>query len=267
MSVSTYSHQGAAALDLLARGRVRSAGAAVFAYHDVGSDARHFTPYSVSAGRLRQQVGAAQRWGLRFVPLSDLVTRLRAGDDVGGLAAVTFDDAIGGVFHHAAGILADLGVGATVFAVSDELGGATGWWEGSADTMTAAQLCELAELGWEVGSHGRTHATLPGLSDHALLAEVVSSRRRLEDLVQRPVDLFAYPFGHHDPRVRSLVAEAGYRAGFAFRNGRVTAELDPYRLPRFTMHQGLNRVRLAYQLAREPAEWPNTQLEFVSHRI
>lgn len=267
MTLAVHRREALAALGVLARRRVRSTGAVVFAYHDVGPPADHFTRYSVSADRLRRQVATVLDWGIRFVPLPELVERLSAGREVTGMAAVTFDDAIEGVHAWAAGILADLGVPATVFAVSAGLGQAPPWWPGSAPTMTAGQLRELVAMGWDVGSHTRTHLSLNRLTPDILEDEVAASLRELEDLLQRPVDLFAYPFGHHDPAVRAAVAGAGYRAAFGFRNGRVTTGLDRYRLPRFTMHEGLTTLRLAHHLAREPTEWPNTHLDVISDGV
>ena len=130
--------------------------------------------------------------------------------------------------------------------------------------MTAGQLHELVALGWEIGSHTRTHPSLNGLSPLPLEDELVRSRLELADLAQRPVDLFAYPYGHHTPSVRAAVASSGYRAAFGFRNGRVTASLDRYRLPRLTMHARLTRLHLAHQLARQPDDWPNTQLGIIA---
>ncbi len=177
-----------------------------------------------------------------------------------------FDDSLVGVHHHAMPILLDLGLPATVFAVSDALGSSPSWWPGAGDVMTAAQLLEMAELGFGVASHTRSHPSLPTLGRSRLGDELGGSRRALEDLVSGPVDLFAYPYGHHDPTVRLAVAEAGYRAGYSFLNGRLTAGLDRYRLPRLNMWSGQGRARLAYHLARPPASWPDTQLETVLHR-
>ena len=70
---------------------------------------------------------------------------------------------------------------------------------------------------------------------------------------------------HHDARVREVIVESGYRAGFTFLNGRIVSGLDAYRLPRLTMHQGLSVPRLAYQLARSPSSWPDHQIDEV-HR-
>lgn len=253
-------------LRLLTGGRRRVPGGLVFAYHDVGLPGPEFTRYSVTPARLRRQLSIATSCGLRFVELGTLVDTLAAGGDPDGMTAVTFDDGLDGVYRHAMPILADMGIPATVFAVSAAFGIAPPWWSGAARVMTRTEMSELAAAGWTVGSHTRTHPSLIEHRGQALIDEVEGSRHALENLLQKPVDLFAYPYGHHDPVVREAVATAGYRCAFSFLNGRVVPALDLYRLPRLNMHQDLGPLRLARQVARGPTQWPETQLAVVGHQ-
>ncbi|MGH9280692.1 MAG: polysaccharide deacetylase family protein [Acidimicrobiales bacterium] len=112
----------------------------------------------------------------------------------------------------------------------------------------------------------REHRSLVGLDAATLRRELLDSGSALEDMCQVHVPYFAYPFGHHDSRVRDSVVDAGYAAAFTFVNGRLTPDLDVTRLPRMTMHNGLRRLRLALQLARPPSNWPNTQDDMVGDR-
>lgn len=255
-----------AGLRLLAGGRRRVPGGLVFAYHDVGLPGPEFTRYSVTPARLKRQLSVATACGLRFVELGTLVDTLAAGADPDGMTAVTFDDGLVGVHRHALPLLADMGIPATVFAVSEAFGIVPPWWSGAARVMTKTDMSDLTAAGWTVGSHTRTHPSLIELRGQALAEEVEGSRHALEDLLQQPVDLFAYPYGHHDPVVREAVATAGYRCAFSFLNGRVVPSLDLYRLPRLNVHQDLGALRLARQVARGPAQWPETQLAVVGHQ-
>jgi peptidoglycan/xylan/chitin deacetylase (PgdA/CDA1 family) len=66
----------------------------------------------------------------RLVPLSELVSRLNARQPLGGIIALTFDDAYAGVFSHAWPVLQEFGVPATVFVIAnapDEC--APFWWD------------------------------------------------------------------------------------------------------------------------------------------
>jgi peptidoglycan/xylan/chitin deacetylase (PgdA/CDA1 family) len=72
------------------------------------------------------------------------------------------------------------------------------------------ELGLLANAGWEVGSHTRTHPRLPDLSDDALAIELRESRRECERRLGVPCRSIAYPYGAVDRRVAEAVADAGY---------------------------------------------------------
>jgi peptidoglycan/xylan/chitin deacetylase (PgdA/CDA1 family) len=244
--------------------RLRTRGASVLTYHDV-TDNPAYASEQVSPAVLRAQLAGAVRWGMQFVPLPELGERLLRGAPVDGLAAITFDDALVGVHRNAIGVLAELGLPATVFVVSDRLGVASpDWYESSDRVMTVDELREVADAGLDIQSHTRTHADLPTLDDPALDGELGGSRAALSDLVGRDVQYLAYPFGHFDAHVCAAARQAGYRAAFTFRNGRVTRGLDPYRLPRLPMWTGAGRLRLAYNLARPPWSFPVHQRRAVT---
>lgn len=236
-------------------------GAVVLAYHDVNEDARVVDDYSVTPARFRAQVRAAQRAGIRFVTLSALTDAFLAGERLDGLGAVVFDDGLVGVHHHALPILDELRVPATVFVVTDVVGSSPPWWPSVERTMTRSELEEVMDAEVRLAAHSRSHPSLPGLDANRLRHEILDSRKLLEDVVQTPVELFAYPFGNHDAAVRSMVAEAGYRAAYTFLNGRVVPGLDPLRLPRLTMGSHQGTFRLAYHLTRPADSWPDTQVE------
>jgi peptidoglycan/xylan/chitin deacetylase (PgdA/CDA1 family) len=250
---------------VVAAGRpLREAGAMVLGYHDVGTDPARATKYSVTPKRFRRQLESIRRWGLTIVPLADLLARLTAGETVDGLVAVTFDDALVGVHRHALPVLTELCVPATVFAVSGALGDTPPWWPSSDRTMTPQELGEVHAAGVQIGGHTHSHPVLPGEEDASLRVELSDSRARLEDLVGDTVDVLAYPYGEHDARVRDAVRDAGYRAGFTFLNGRVTPDVDDWRVPRLNMTEGQRALRFAFHLVRPAATWPDTQVDGVT---
>jgi peptidoglycan/xylan/chitin deacetylase (PgdA/CDA1 family) len=215
---------------------------------------------------LRDHLAWVQRWGLRTIDLVDVchaVERGEGGSSLDHRVGVCFDDALVGVHRDALEILRDAGVSATVFVVADALGHDPWWWSGAARAMSAAELLDVVAAGHRIGSHTRTHPSLPSLDDATLERELRDSRASLEDLVQQPVEVLAYPGGHHDARVRECAAAVGYQGAFTFLNGRVTSHLDRYALPRLTMSARQTRSRLAYQLARPAWSWPDHQRDVV----
>lgn len=233
----------------------RGLGAAVLCYHDIGIDPTNSTDYYVSPDRFRDHLRWIRDWGLTVVPLDEIVDRLLSDRALDGLVAITFDDALIGVADHAAAILAHEHAPATVFVVTDVLGTNPPFWPGAARTMTAAELRDLTDSGLiALGSHTRTHPSLPDVDDDQRAMELEESRAALETLgVRNP--LLAYPSGHHDTETEVAAARAGYRAGFTFRFGRVASATNPYAIPRFCIGPAHDKFRLARQLARPVAAW------------
>src|SRR4051812_2351193 len=110
---------GAAGALTIGRLPTRGRGAAVLCYHDVGTDAANGTDYYLGPERLASHLDWMQSWGLTVVPLAEIVDRLRAGRELDGLVAITFDDALLGVLEHAAPVLEAHRTPATVFVVTD----------------------------------------------------------------------------------------------------------------------------------------------------
>jgi peptidoglycan/xylan/chitin deacetylase (PgdA/CDA1 family) len=138
--------------------------------------------------------------------------------------ALTFDDAYRSVLDLAYPILSSLGVPATVFVVTDfaDEGRPLEWpgidhWRGGPHELELRglnweELEQLADSGWEIGSHTRTHPRLTGLSDQELARELEESRVRCEKVLQRPCRSLAYPYGDFDGRVARAAETAGYAA-------------------------------------------------------
>jgi peptidoglycan/xylan/chitin deacetylase (PgdA/CDA1 family) len=99
--------------------------------------------------------------------------------------------------------------------------------------LSIEQAHELASSTlFEVGAHSVTHARLPGLTRVEQAEEIAGSRRALQAITGKPVDHFAYPFGMYGPESRELAREAGYASAMTVDPGSVSADTDPYAVPR-----------------------------------
>ena len=102
--------------------------------------------------------------------------------------------------------------------------------------VTWEQVNEMSDGGIEIGSHTVTHPILPNVDDVQLGRELRDSKKQLEHIVNKSVDLFCYPNGSYNRRVEKAVSEAGYTCA-------VTTE------PRLNEQQSDQ-----FSLARVPAE-------------
>ena len=215
----------------------------VLMYHAVGEVIEDPHLLTVTPHRFREQMACLRRLGLRGVGVAELVDALRGGEHR-GLFGITFDDGYAGVLRHALPALQRYGFGATVFVVSDRLGGTNDWDQGPVwPLMDAAGVRELAGAGLEIGSHGATHVRLAGLPAGRLREEVASSRDRLEELLGAPPRGFAYPYGSMDAEARAAVADAGY--GYACAVDAPRSAMGLLALPRIYVGQRDTALRLA----------------------
>ena len=228
----------------------------VLCYHAVSE--RWPAPLSVTPEALEEQLELLVRRGYRAATLEQVV----GSPPVGKSLVVTFDDAFASVATLAAPILERLGLPGSLYVVTaypaapDEpmAWEGTDHWLGTEHEhelrpMSWDQVAELAEAGWEVGSHTVSHPRLSGLDDDAELArELEQSRAEMEERLGRPCASLAYPYGDHDERVVEAAGRAGYAAA-ATLPGRLPGP-RPLAWPRVGVYHGDDSRRFRMKVSR-----------------
>lgn len=203
---------------------------AVLTYHSID---RSGSVISVTPEAFRRHVRALSERGVRMTTLSGLLALPPHMEAV----AITFDDGFATVEEEARAVLQDYGAVATVFVVTDRVGGDSGWAQGPGPQVPARPLLDwdalarLQEAGFEIGSHTRTHADLRTLSPSAVQDEVGESAAIIQRRTGRQPVSFAYPFGEFAPSVEDAV-RAAYRFACTTRLGFLESGAAPHRLPR-----------------------------------
>jgi peptidoglycan/xylan/chitin deacetylase (PgdA/CDA1 family) len=220
----------------------------VLCYHGVSPtwpDDTAVTPAAFAA-----QVGYFAKRGYRGATFTEVVEKVPAERTV----VVTFDDAATSVLEHAKPVLDQLGLPGTVFVPTDypDSGRPMSWagldfWVGGEfepelQCMGWGQLRDLAEAGWEIGSHSCSHPHLEELDPAGLEREVGVSKRRCEEELGRPCTSIAYPYGNGDPRVAAVTGAAGYTAACTV--PRRSAPPSPLLWPRVGAYRGDDARRL-----------------------
>jgi peptidoglycan/xylan/chitin deacetylase (PgdA/CDA1 family) len=198
---------------------------------------------SVTPEALEGHISYLLRHGWRAATFADAVLKRPSPRTL----AITFDDAFASVKTYAAPMLAWFGVPATVFAPTAFMSDRTklAWpgidhWRATADAdeltaMDWGDLGELVELGWEIGSHTRTHRRLTELDDDRLVLELAESREECARRLGGTCRSVAYPYGDVDDRVAEAARRAGYQAGAALSSR--LQRLGPHRHPRVGIYQ------------------------------
>ena len=104
--------------------------------------------------------------------------------------------------------------------------------------MSQAEVRTLSNAGMEIGAHTVSHPILARLDDEKARMEIASSKQQLEEIILKPVRLFAYPNGKpgtdYNLRHVRMAQELGFTAAVSTAWGAARASTDFYQLPRFT---------------------------------
>ncbi|PPB79513.1 peptidoglycan/xylan/chitin deacetylase (PgdA/CDA1 family) [Albidovulum inexpectatum] len=184
------------------------------------------------------QVDALAQSGLPVITMDDLLAARRGGPALPDRSIIlTFDDGFRDFLDTAWPVLSRHGFRPIVYLPTAHVGRAERWAGGAEPPralMSWAEIRALAAEGVLFGSHTVSHADLDLLDGDASMAELIVSRRKLEDILDRPVRHFAPPYGRAGPEVRSQIAQV-YETSVGTRLGQATAKSDPFDLPRIEM--------------------------------
>ncbi|MCP2335168.1 polysaccharide deacetylase family protein [Actinomadura rupiterrae] len=218
----------------------------VLMYHSVEEYREDPHLVTVTPARFLSQMRWLESRGLRGVAVSELLAAKAAGRHR-RMVGLTFDDGYADFVWQVLPVLTQMGFTATVFVVAGEIGGSNSWDDGPRKPlMTADQLRAVAASGVEIASHGVQHLALPQLAYDELVWQLTESRSLLEDLLQRPVRGYAYPYGHVTPREVRAVRAGGYDYGCAI----WTSGVDRHALARTYIGERDNGLRMRAKFVR-----------------
>lgn len=208
---------------------------------------------------------------------------------------VTFDDGYSSVLHAALPILERYGIPAAVFVCATPVLQSENFWfdtlccrdgedavaragnlayaqwqsltesvrtasnpDASHRPLTRSELARLAASSLiEIGGHTLSHPALARATAQEQLGEIAGCRIALEEMLGRPVNAFAYPFGrlreHYRPETVKAVRDAGFDMAFTTNASFVDDRCDAFEIPRFVMLDSVTDIELAHRLVHS---WP-----------
>ena len=164
--------------------------------------------------------------------------------------AITFDDGFESILVNAIPELKKRRIPSTIFVPTQLLGQFPPWLTTAEDQdrngklMSVEQLQRLPADLVTIGSHGKTHCLLPSLNEECAKRELSESRTKLEELLNRRITVFSFPFGALSQDLVGWCREAGYER--VFTSSPVIAFADPQEFE-------------TGRVWAEPTDWP---LEF-----
>jgi peptidoglycan/xylan/chitin deacetylase (PgdA/CDA1 family) len=202
--------------------------------------------------RFAKQMLYLKKQGFEFYKASELIDHYRQNGKFPPKAiAVTLDDGWKDNFPNAFPILRSLGIKATIFLVPACIGQTSSKvvaeGENARAHLSQAEIIEMSRHGIEFGSHTLNHHLLHQIPVENVKFEVEESKIQIENLLQKPCRIFAYPAGFFTDAVKEIVKNAGYVAAFSTVYGsQVGGVFDLYALNRIEI---LRRHRFLFQFA------------------
>jgi len=144
--------------------------------------------------------------------------------------AITFDDAFESVARNALPELARRSLHSTIFVPVGLIGQVPNWFVDEATAifeepvMTTCQLKALPPSLVILGSHSVNHLHLSQIDTEQAKYEINESRRTLARLIERDVDLFAFPYGAYNECLIEMCKSASYNRVFTTVLGDVDTE-------------------------------------------
>ena len=245
-------------------------GVPVLMYHLVSDDVpAAFRDYTVTPRQFAGHVRTLRQFDYHSISPDDLLAaRERRRPLPPRPVVITFDDGFRDCLRHAAPLLHDAGLGATMYVVAGLLGKTSRWMEPEGvdlPLVSVAEARELEQAGIACQSHALTHPSLARLGTPRIARELSESRRVLEDELGHEIRHLAYPHGSFDDRVRAEAEQAGYLSACTTQPGKVLPSDDALALPRVKIEgrEGpadfLTRLvtgrHLGHPVRRQPSSW------------
>jgi peptidoglycan/xylan/chitin deacetylase (PgdA/CDA1 family) len=201
----------------------------ILMYHDVQPDgaaiagvALEQRPYVLDRAVFAAHLDAMA--GMRTVTVGTLIGDAAAS---GRTVVLTFDDGDVSNYTEAFPAMAARGIAGTFYVVAGRVG--------EEETLSWAQMREMADAGMEIGSHTLTHREPSTLPDEEVRHELRESKRVLEHGLGRPVVSLSSPTGFFNPRMSRIAREEGYTSVGFGHYGYVSPATDPFRLNRIAI--------------------------------
>ena len=191
----------------------------VLIYHSISAPAEAMpSDMDISPARFEQQLRWLSRWR-RVVPLLETLSqRSKRGD-----LAITFDDGFRDNLTVALPLLEKFNLPMTLFVAAGLID-----HEGY---LSEEELREIAKHPLiTIGAHGFWHRHFNRLTADDARFELIESRRLLEGIVGRKVDVMAWPYGECNQELERLCAESGYRAAWSVWKG-TNSSYSRWRVP------------------------------------
>jgi peptidoglycan/xylan/chitin deacetylase (PgdA/CDA1 family) len=162
------------------------------------------TYLNVPPETFREQLDYLATRGYTIIGLDQMVSMIADNSLPPKPVVLTFDDAYRNFYDTAYPILKEKNAKATVFVITQFVGGER--------YVTWEQLTEMGNSGLIlIGNHTLNHPYLSKISPQEVVNQIISAKNIIEKNTGKSAEFFAYPYGNSSAKAKEVLQEAGYK--------------------------------------------------------
>lgn len=216
----------------------------------------------VTVAEFRDQMKMIDRLGYTPITFSDYQLFLESKLTLPSKPIIiTFDDGYLDTLENAVSVLLEFNMRAVIFVMGNRELKTAHWDErDNVDTcplMSDEQIRAAEEMGFEIGAHSLDHYPLTQLSEQNIMYEVNRSKEAIEEVLQKPILTFSYPYGSVDDRVKKIVANSGFAFACGVYSGSAKFSQSMMDFRRLAVNQDTSKFKflLTLLLPYQYIEW------------
>lgn len=117
--------------------------------------------------------------------------------------------------------------------------------------ISEEEIRTLDDMGVEIGSHTLSHRLLTEIPQNEVAAELIDSKKRLEDILGHSIEAISFPLGYHNDLILQTWKQAGYRLGRTTKAFQTDTSFDPALMPITVEFYRYSRTAIARHAARD----------------
>ncbi len=194
------------------------AGAAVLMYHSIGENKLFFT---VKEKCFEEQLRYLRNSGREIIKLSELLKRIKKGEDIRGNVVLTFDDGYRDNYSRVFPLLAGYGIPVTIFVATGFISGKFRTSEGNElEMLNNEEIREMKKSGLvEFMPHTESHCLLDRMDGERGYEEAEKSRRYLEEVTGEKADILSYPKGKRNKNLTKMLEDGNWLGAVTVEEG------------------------------------------------
>lgn len=207
----------------------------------------------VTVSEFRKQMNMIDRLGYTPITFSDY--QLFVEDKLtlpSKPIIITFDDGYLDTLENAIPVLLELNMRAVIFVMGDRKLKSARWDEvddfDSCPLMSDEQIRTAQKMGFEIGAHSLDHFPLTDFSEEDIVYEVTKSKEAIENVLEKPIQTFSYPYGSVDERVKKIVSDSGFLFACGVYSGSAKFSQSMMDFRRLAINQYTSRLKFLFTL-------------------